>query len=189
MRWPVPVVVVMAVLGGCPMSAPTEPDAGADVDEEVAYEGETVTGAIPILDEGEAPFEPLDAGPFTIDRRCCQLAFTIRDEEGPGATGIVAGSFGALAADGGVPLRRTNGVWTGGACFPLGSAASYVYVFTTRRDGGAADGDSGIGDGGVEVVRFSDLEPNQPDGLGGTINFIPSVSDCGALDASVGMLP
>lgn len=189
MRWSVP--LVMAVLGGCPMPAPTPTPDGADVDEDVVFDGETMTGAIPILDEDEPLVAVLDAGAFAVDRRCCQLAFAIRDEEGPGATGVVAGSFGALAADGGVPLRRANGLWTGGTCFPLGSSASYVYVFTVRAsgDGGSPESDAGTRDGGIEVVRFSDLEPNQPDGLGGTSNFVPSVSSCGALDASVGMLP
>lgn len=180
--------VVVSALLACPPTRPTSEDAGPE--EEVPYEGEATNGAIPILENRGPAFQPVDAGEFAIDRRCCQLVFSIDDLEPSDVIGSVEGAFGPLAVDGGLRLSRDGGRWAAASCFPLGTSTSYQYVFTQWQpaDGGAGDGGA---DGGTwqRYGRVSEGEASLDDGLGGRFNVVPAVTSCAQLDASVGMLP
>lgn len=192
-------MLMPVLLWGCPPVSPM-PDSGEE-EEEVPYEGETVSGVIPELPPEERLVTPVDAGTFSIETRCCNLRFSIADEEAADVTGTVVGSFAPLDAEG-LDLVRDGGTWSAAACFPLGASTAYAYHFRqwvpfdggSESDAGEADGglDGGdAGDGGSWVVsaRYSQSEPYFSDGLGNSVNYIPAVSDCAVLDASVGMLP
>ncbi len=188
------VLVLLAFAGvlGCPPPRPMTEDAGPEEEEDVPFEGEATNGAIPILENDGPPFQPIDAGEFTTDRRCCNLVFSIDDVEPQDVLGAIEGAFGPLAVDGGLRLTRDGGRWAGASCFPLMTSTSYHYVLSRWHpdDGGASDGGA-TGDGGTwqRSARVSEQEPSLDDGLGGRVNVIPAVTSCDQLDASVGMLP
>ncbi len=167
-------------------------DAGSDEDP-VEFEGEAMNGTIPVL-EPETEFNQPDANEFTVDKRCCNLRFSIAHQDDALAVGAIYGNYSPFDRDGGLPLTRDGGEWTAAACFPLNTSAEYAYVFTAPGDGGADDAGTD-GDGGFVAappnvtVRYSDREEFRSDGMGGFVNFVPSVPDCAGLDASTGMLP
>lgn len=184
----------LAWSAGCKPASPAA-DAGAEEEAPPEYEGEAMSGAIPVVEDNTPAFQEVDAGEFTVDRRCCHLSFSIADQEPSASSGAIYGSFGVFAVDGGLPLTRGSGEWRATACFPLNTSAEYAYVFSTpfvAEDGGTDD--AGVSDDGgmpgpTVTARASDREARQSDGMGGFVNIIPSAANCEALDASVGMLP
>jgi hypothetical protein len=184
------------VLFACPVPQ-TKTDSGIEDEDkdEVSYEGETAGGALP----DSLPLEPMneDAGEVVVDRRCCNLIFTITDLEAADVQGRILGSYGPLAGNG-VPLTRLRdaGLWTAAACIPLNSTQTYRYAFHAPFDGGTIT-DAGELDGGAldagqapsPTLRASSTEPLEADGVGGTHNVVGPITDCGAADASVGTWP
>lgn len=176
------IVSALSLWASC-AKAPAK-DAGVELEEDipVEYEGEATSGVIPILEPTEEVIETIDAGEFSVDKRCCSLRFSITDSESALASGAIVGSYGVFSTDGGLPLTRDvdAGEWSANMCHPLQTSVEYWYVFSTPN----------LSDGGVELTsRYSERELNQSDGMGGFVNIIPSVSDCQGLDAGVGMLP
>lgn len=173
----------LLVVAGCP--TPMVPTDGGTTPEDVPYQGETVGGSIP----SRVPRDPLldeDAGLIQADQRCCNLAFRITDQEGAQVTGRLVGSWGPIAGDG-VALRRGTGEWTAFACIPFNAPQSYRYVFSTT----AGDDAGVLEDGGTLTTwaRASTFEPSEDDGLGGSVNLIPALTECASSDASVGSWP
>ena len=156
--------------------------------DEVAYEGETEGGGfggfVPgLVDAGQ---QPKYTGHVTSDPTCCKLKFSIsRGAEPANATGMLLGEAEPLSA--GVPLVSAGDAgWTAAACFPIKQSSYYWYQFEwpSALDAGGIE----LVDGGVvgRLIRYSESETNAAWNDGSPRNYIPPVTDCGALDASVG---
>ncbi|MDP3499623.1 MAG: hypothetical protein Q8S33_04800 [Myxococcales bacterium] len=175
-------LAVAVVALGC--RAPVKPapeDAGVD---EVAFEGEASENppefAGDLFDAGNK--SEFDAGEAVVDMRCCRLNFRIDVGDEPSdSVGQLIGEQAPLSR--GVPLVRVDGGYVASACFPLASSTYYSYQFQYLTDD-AGSGGLDQGDGGFVVTtrRHSTYEPGFS--IAGEIqNYIPSVTDCSALDA------
>lgn len=170
------------VLFGCPDTS-SRIDGGEEAP--IQYEGETEGGAIPVVEvPNEFPEE--DAGEFEVDRRCCNIVFSVPDIEDAMTSGRVVGTFGPVSGVG-VPLIRGNGHWSAIACMPVTSHIEYWFEFSTPDGSDAGTEDAGAQ---VNIVRRHDENASTTTGLDGTkVNVFPSVNDCASVDASTGMAP
>lgn len=168
---------------------PAQEETSTDEEAE-EFDGETVGGGfIPEDVPVDPPYAEPDAGDFVVDTRCCEMTFTISDNEPVDATGRVVAPAGPFA-DGGLSLVRDGGSWSASACVPLNFSSPYWYEFSwstppsvegmedagTEGDGGSMDAGSAY----TTTVRVSSEEPKDYDGHGNEVNFIHTESSCPA---------
>jgi hypothetical protein len=148
----------------------------------VEYRGETANAPLPAPEDVpvDPDWEP-DAGTWVVDGRCCEVVFRIDAQEPDDAVGVVTAPLDGMRS--GLPLTRTDAGWTAAYCMPLRVSVPYRYEFSW------ADADAGTSDGGVSTSRASSFELSAGDGQGGQVNAYRVEEDCGAVDASVRLVP
>ena len=201
----------------CGPASPT-PNPDIDVPEEdPPYEGDTVGGVIPDGVPPEPSLE--DAGEVMEDKRCCNVVFSISDLEPADAVGRVRGSVGPLAGEGVelvraagrweafacIPVGTSTQYWyeftwqttpadAGSGYLEPSADAGFILPPSADVDAGQVEGepDGGELDAGPAVtveIRAAEDQRADYNGDGALVNFLGSVDQCEALDASTGMRP